>query len=321
MPAKSTEKKFTVGDILTPAAEAFGLTVSQLMDRIERWLDREAREGFVTKRTWQDYKKDRLGTRVNLDFALAVRGYLDRYHDAVKDQRKAEEARDLCVGYISPKRRARFEKHLDSSVYHQTGKSATPSSLSGLYVICRFGTSTGRFCQELLILRDEGERQPRMNATLICHDLVLRGIWHILDKTIYSTVYGYRAGRRPHSVNALLCGSDDEFSVLGGILSGITSAENHPVTLPVIAVRMKDVDPATLALGDETDEFILRRFNPINNSLGDDEFDVLKKMAPSMFAPQIITATHPYVASLNGLSEDALVIPAIAKFCRGDTSG
>jgi hypothetical protein len=310
-----------VQDILTLVAKAYGKNVSALCETMELWTSRDAREGYVSKRSWQEYPA-KARTRASLDFVLVVHGYLEANNAMIVDHESADLARNYCAAFVRKRQKDRFRRYLDPDLEISEQRIV---NTSGIYSICRFGTSTREYCQELLVLRIDDERHVPTNATYIARDIVLRGPWHYLGNTLYTSVYGYRRGHKPHCINVFLAANDGDFTVLGGALGGITTANSHPVVMPAIAIKIDDHSEEMMNIGDASDEYIIREFCKLSNTVEGEAVQIFARMArvgnndteqARMFVPHIVTATHRYVAELNGHPSERMIIPGISAFCK-----
>jgi hypothetical protein len=133
------------------------------------------------------------------------------------------------------------------------------NALCGVYALNRRETSGGHR-QEILILGHRGKGAKRTYSTLVTIDVVFRGRFSIMGRTVLCQMTGHRDRSKADMLNVFFA-EDDELipgepvqpHVLTGILVGLSTRRRLPTVMPFLAIKIQPVNAETLRVGDKSD--------------------------------------------------------------------
>jgi hypothetical protein len=319
-----------VQEVLDELAKAFRVAAPTLVDRIQQWdtEGRHAREATLTKETYHAYKSG-LPHKGQLSAVIIFLEYLAAHSDQVKNPSAAHRLRANLLTHLESAKQTRFERNVGHEPFVEAGQI---DRFSGAYALCRIESNTLIPCQELLLLNPSKKRERTRYAAFVGHNLVVRGRWHLLGSAIYVEGLGYRPGHQPDFLNMSLARGTDP-NVLGGVLTGLATANRDLLTMSVLAIKIDDVDSALFDIGTNCDPEIIERFNAVVPKEMDDQCwqaiwhvhqEVFQRAEhqdrlaqSSWFEPKIIGVTDPFVAHVRSIHPlSRLIMPELLEFCQ-----
>jgi hypothetical protein len=156
---------------------------------------------------------------------------------------------------------ARFSRNL-SQVEADLGK------LVGVYLLVRKETLNATLAQEFLILRKSGVRKNIKTAAMISQRIIMRGTWTAMPTAVCVNMHGYRSGHVFDIMNIHLGrNTNDDQTLMGGIVSGVTSAGGAPVAMTVLCVKIGTAASHLMSLVEATDEEIINTIESLPLSI------------------------------------------------------
>jgi hypothetical protein len=304
-------------DLLAPASQAFGKSLKEFINEWAEWCEVHGRAGHRHAKTIRDHLEN-AKKKASLNFVISLLDFLHTHSATATNAAMLEAAIDLCRTVLSDKDTMlnRYAQPLHS----EPGRLETFfSECTGVYALCRSETSTGDLRQELLILREiAAKRKPERLATYISGELVFRGTWESVGNAVCVMMHGYRPGHKPDVANLFLVTAEQPREIMGGILSGLTTLGGRdPVFMPIIVIKIKNVSPHMIEIGNDGDEHLVAELHGILREMPQEPHDRLNQLA-DYFAPTQIDAKNPVLAQLTGRTRntDELISQQLRDFCR-----
>lgn len=123
----------------------------------------------------------------------------------------------------------------------------------GVFALSRLQTDNRRFYQDILVLKRTD--RTKLLVTLIAEPVICRGYGYLVQGALYCPTMGREDATRRRRVASLMIARDanERTDIMCGILMGLSTADIHPVSIPVFLSRMSNASPDLMNIEAKTE--------------------------------------------------------------------
>ncbi|MGE3702157.1 MAG: hypothetical protein AB7G08_25750 [Hyphomicrobiaceae bacterium] len=226
--------------------------------------------------------------------AKAIRGYVSKaperitaYHatrlqelleaqsepSAVPAQRAYRRALGRCaqtIGVGGPDKaaRRRIQINYGSSLASEShGIGDQLAGYEGVYALTRLQTDNLRFYQDILVLKRTD--RTKLLVTLLAQPVICRGFGYLVQGALYCPTMGTERETRRRRIASLMIARDanDRTDIMCGILMGLSTADIHPVSIPIFLNRVPSPSADLMSIEIKTERQIRERMAGYNSEI------------------------------------------------------